>query len=136
MNNLKRPVHTLASALALTLLMILATGASALEAEPFSEERFQQLQEDNALVLLDVWATWCPTCKKQREVLTQYQADHPDSDLVILEVDFDNQKEWVTHFRAPRQSTLILYKGQERVWFSVAETRADAIYTALNDAAQ
>jgi len=40
----------------------------------------------------------------------------------------------VTRFAAPRQSTLILYRGEERLWFSVAETRRDAIFTRLSDA--
>jgi hypothetical protein len=49
-------------------------------------------------------------------------------------VDYDEQKEWVTHFRAPRQSTLLLYKGKEQLWFSVAETNKSKIFTQLKQA--
>jgi hypothetical protein len=37
-------------------------------------------------------------------------------------------------FRAPRQSTFVLYKGNQQVWFSVAETRYDIIEENLEKA--
>ena len=83
-----------------------------------------------------MFAAWCPTCAQQQKVLAAYRALHPDVPLHILTIDFDNQKEFVRKYGAPRQSTLILYRGEERVWFSVAETRADVIFAELNKAAQ
>ena len=122
------------------LALALSTGAAAAQEihikVPFTPERFAELQEQNALVLLDVFATWCPTCAQQQKVLAVYRALHPDVPLHILTIDFDNQKEFVRKYGAPRQSTLILYRGEERVWFSVAETRADVIFAELNKAAQ
>lgn len=53
-----------------------------------------------------------------------------------MRIDFDTQKEWVTHFRAPRQATLILFDGEERTWFSVAESRRNVIFEALNAVTQ
>ena len=99
--------------------------------ENFTEARFKELQKKGALVLVDVWASWCPTCAKQQEVLAAFRKSHPDIPLHTLTVDFDAQKEWVSFFKAPRQSTLILFKGTERVWFAVAETRTAAITEQL-----
>jgi thioredoxin 1 len=104
------------------------------EKVPFTPERFAQLQEEGALVLLDVFADWCGTCAQQQRILADYRARNPDAPLHVLQIDFDNQKEHVRRFRAPRQSTLILYHGKERVWFSVAETNADVIFAALDRA--
>lgn len=112
----------------------LSTTASALEKEPFTKERFDQLQAQGAVVLVDIGASWCPDCKKQQEVLSQYDSERPEAPLHVLAVDFDTQKEWVTHFRAPRQSTLILFEGTEQLWFSVAETRKEQIFNALDAA--
>jgi thioredoxin 1 len=103
--------------------------------EAFTAERFAQLQGEGALVLLDVFAPWCPTCAQQQKVLAEYRTRHPEVPLYTLTIDFDGQKEYVRRFGAPRQSTLILYKGTERVWFAVAETRADVITAELNRAA-
>ena len=115
--------------------LLLSTASFALDSEPFSEERFEALQAEGALVLVDVWATWCPTCRRQREILADFQDAHPEVDFTILEVDYDDDKDLVRKFRAPRQSTLALYRGQEQIWFSVAETREDVIFEQLLSAA-
>lgn len=120
---------------ALLLALSLPWTAWALDKEPFSPARFAALQAENHLVLIDISAPWCSTCAKQRDVLKAYRAAHPEVALHILDVDFDNDKEAVKHFRAPRQSTLLLYRGEEQLWFSVAETRKDAIFAALNQGA-
>lgn len=130
-----RAVTVTLSSVTLSLLLAVATQASVTR-EPFSEERFSALQAQDALVLVDVWARWCPTCAAQKEVLDNYTAERPDSQLRILVVDFDEQKEWVRHFRAPRQSTLLLYRGEQQLWFSVAETNADKLFQTLDSAAQ
>lgn len=117
------------------LLLTAAAGGAMAETEPFSEPRFQALQAENALILVDVHADWCPTCARQQKILDDYEAARPAVSLHRLIVDFDDQKEWVKHFRAPRQSTLLLYRGGEQVWFSVAETRAEAVFQALDGAA-
>ncbi len=116
-------------------VLALVTSLALAASEPFSEARFHALQGEGALILVDVHADWCPTCAAQQKVLDAYQAAHPDRVLHRLVVDFDQQKEWVKHFKAPRQSTLLLYRGTEQQWFSVAETRKDEIFKAIDTAA-
>ena len=103
--------------------------------QQFTEERFEQLQAEDAVILVEVFADWCPTCARQGEILNAYFESRPDSPIHTLTVDFDSQKEWVKAFKAPRQSTLILYQGAERTWFSVAETNQERIFLALDTAA-
>ncbi len=111
------------------------TETPALVNEPFTEARFQALQAAGALVLVDVSASWCPTCREQKRVLARFQQQHPEVALTILNVDYDDQKQWVRHFKAPRQSTLALYRGDEQLWFAVAEVREDVIFEALRQGA-
>lgn len=126
------------SVMAVTILGLVlgAAGVAAQEPEKeaFTDERFTALQEEGAVILLDVFADWCPTCAGQQEILAEYQRQNPDAPLHILTIDFDEQKQEVRRFRAPRQSTLILYRGTEQLWFSIAETRQEKIFAALNDA--
>ena len=119
---------------ALLITLGLTSPIWALEKEPFSLERFETLQSEGQVVLIDIFATWCSTCAKQQEVLKSYLNEYPQADFHILEIDFDKDKQWVKHFRAPRQSTLILYRGDEQLWYSVAETRRDVIFAELNQA--
>ncbi|WP_231757368.1 thioredoxin family protein [Microbulbifer elongatus] len=119
----------------ITILALgLATSAMAQQNEPFDEARFKALKAAGEVVLVDVFAEWCPTCAKQQEVLKQYRAQNPDKQFHVLVVDFDQDKEWVRHFRAPRQSTLVLFVGEEQTWFSVAETRPEVIARELDKA--
>ncbi|WP_043316275.1 thioredoxin family protein [Microbulbifer sp. HZ11] len=118
----------------LILFLGLTASVFAQEKEPFSEQRFNQLKAAGEVVLVDVFAEWCPTCAKQQEVLKQYRAQNPDKQFHVLVVDFDQDKEWVRHFRAPRQSTLVLFAGEEQTWFSVAETRPEVIARELDKA--
>lgn len=129
-----RLFNPFALSIALLMSLLVTPLAQALEMEPFSKARYDQLQAENALILVDISATWCPTCKRQHEVLNAYKADNPDSGIHVLSVDFDAQKEWVKYFKAPRQSTLIIYSGTKQLWFSVAETRKEKIFNALDSA--
>ncbi|MBI4521489.1 MAG: thioredoxin family protein [Gemmatimonadetes bacterium] len=124
--------------LALVFVLAAATSSSAadLKKEPFSPERFAALQAQGELVLLDVFASWCPTCAEQQKILSAYRQEHPDVKLHILEINFDTDKQWVRQFRAPRQSTLILFRGPQQLWYSVAETRPDVIVAALTEGAR
>jgi thioredoxin 1 len=122
-------------ALAAIFFSLSGVSASAQQKEDFTEQRFAALQAQNALVLLDVYADWCPTCKLQQKILAQYREANPGVPLHILTIDFDKQKQYVRQFGAPRQSTLILYRGTERLWFGVAETRPSVIFEELNRAA-
>ncbi len=124
----------------LALLVLAAAAAvgparAAGQATPFTQADFETLQAENALILVDVAADWCPTCKKQKQVVDAFRTQHPQVDLHVLTVDFDTQKEWVKHFKAPRQSTLVVYKGTEQRWFAVAETRQEVIFEAFLKAA-
>jgi thiol-disulfide isomerase/thioredoxin len=116
------------------MLMCLAGAAFALDKQPYSAERFDQLQRAGEVVLIDVFAPWCSTCKRQEAVLAQWAQAHPERKLHVLVVDFDNDKDSVTRFKAPRQSTLLIYQGEAQHWFSVAETRYEVIAAALEQA--
>ncbi|ALO41732.1 thioredoxin family protein [Pseudoalteromonas phenolica] len=114
--------------------LFMAFSASAFEKQPFNETLFAELQNKGAVIMIDVYAPWCPTCKKQQKLFQQYHEQNPEKKFHVLVVDYDNDKQWVKKFRAPRQSTLLLYKGDKQFWYSVAETRFNVIEEKLNSA--
>jgi thioredoxin 1 len=128
-------MKTVLPAVILLLALAVPAAGQSVDKQRFSPERFKELQAAGEVVVLDVFADWCPTCAKQQELLAEFRKAHPDVTLHVLEIDFDNDKRWVREFRAPRQSTLIVYKGERQVWFSVAETRREVIFEALQKAA-
>lgn len=117
---------------ALAVLMIVL--AAPLQADdgderaiPFERDHFETLLAEGKPVLVDIWASWCPTCRRQGRVLTELMAEEKFSEVVWLKVDYDEQKDMVEFFEAPRQSVLIMFAdGVERAR-SVAETDAGRI---------
>lgn len=111
------------------------TPASAAErAVPFTTEAFKAAQAANEPILVDVWASWCPTCKRQGAVLDALLKQEKFSDLVVFRVDYDKQKDIVREFRAPRQSTLIVFKGKTETGRAIAITAENEIEALLESA--
>lgn len=117
-------------------LLILATSSLALafEKQAFSEAKLMELQKNDAVVIVDVFATWCPTCAKQQRVFKKYSEKYPENDFHVLIIDYDKDKELVKKYKAPRQSTLVLFKGEKQLWYSVAESDYSVIEGELNKA--
>jgi len=102
--------------------------------EPFSQERFETLQAEGAVVMVEVWASWCSTCRAQVEVLEKLAEEEAFSEIHMLRIDWDEQREKAQALDAWRQSTLILYKGEHEMARVVAETREPALRYFLESA--
>ncbi len=117
----------------LTITTFLAFGSfSAIHAaEPkfanFTTEAFAQAQKDGKSVLVDVWASWCPTCKAQGPILGSLLAKPENKDVVMLRVNFDTQQDVLKALKVQSQSTLIMFKGAKETARSVGDTNADSI---------
>ena len=93
--------------------------------QPFDPNAFQQAQAAGKLILVDVTASWCPTCKQQRPIVEEIEKATPN--LVVYEVDFDSAKDVLKRFRVQHQSTLIVFKGNNEVGRSTGETNPASI---------
>lgn len=89
---------------------------------PFSPEAFAAAQAAGKPILVDIWASWCPTCARQAPILKSLYADPANKDLVVFKVDFDAQKGAVAGFHARMQSTLIAFHGTTETARSVGDT--------------
>ena len=127
-------VSRLPCLLALATLWVAAASNASAQAtyEAFSNERLASLQAEGRTVLVDVFADWCPTCRAQSLVLDVALLEPRYSGLAKLKVDWDDQRDAARALGAPRQSTLLLYRGGKRLGLSVAET-ADAKLRAFLD---
>jgi thioredoxin 1 len=101
--------------------------ANAAERKVYDPASFAAAEASGARILVDISATWCPTCKAQKPIIDSL-ADLPaNKDLVIFAVDFDSQEAVVRDFRAQMQSTLIAFKGSTETGRSVGDTDPDSI---------
>jgi len=99
---------------------LLAWSPVAQAGQPFDAAAFQSAQNAQKAILVDVAASWCPTCKQQHPTIQQIEKERPD--LVVYEVDFDTAKDLLKKFRVQYQSTLIVFRGTKEIARSTGET--------------
>jgi len=119
-----------AAALTLCLAASIPVAQAATEA-PFTQQAFAASQHEGKPILVDISATWCPTCAKQRPILSQLMADPAFKDLVVYQVDFDSQKDVVRALGAQMQSTLVVFHGATEKGRSTGDTNAQSIKALL-----
>ncbi|MFO1101066.1 MAG: thioredoxin family protein [Xanthobacteraceae bacterium] len=110
----------LAMRLLFGLAVVLASGLAVNAAQPYDEASFKEAQAAGKTVLINVTASWCPTCKKQEPTIKAVEKERPS--LVVYDVDFDIAKDVLQRLKVRAQSTLIVYKGPKEVARSTAET--------------
>ncbi|MCK6454696.1 MAG: thioredoxin family protein [Alphaproteobacteria bacterium] len=111
--------------LALLLVAFAVLGADAHAAQPFDLKAFEGAQATGRSVLIDVRASWCPTCRRQAPIIASLQEEMPN--LLVYEIDFDEDRELLRRFRVSRQSTLIMFKGDREVGRSIGDTNPASI---------
>lgn len=97
----------------------------------FTREAFKVAQAANEPILVDISATWCPTCAQQKPIIDGLAATSEFSKLVVLHVDFDSQKDVVRAMGARMQSTLIVFHGVNLKGVSVGDTDPASIKALL-----
>ena len=117
--------------LAATALLAFVPLQAAFADEPkftnFTNEAFATAQKQGKSVLVDVWASWCPTCKAQGPILKSWLEKPENKDVVMLRVNFDTQLDVLKAFKVQSQSTIIMFKGDKEVARSVGDTDAASI---------
>jgi len=106
--------------------------AAAGERRVFSAQAFQAAQSAGRPILVDIAASWCPTCRRQKPIINDLAGKPKFKNLIVFEVDYDSQRDVVRALGAQRQSTLIAYRGATEVGRSVADTRAASIEAMLD----
>ena len=110
----------------------LVAPAFAAETKIFDPYSFAAAQKSGKPILVAIHASWCPTCKAQKPILSKLIAEPKFKDLVYFVVDFDSQKDAVKYFGAREQSTLIAFKGATETGRSVGDTERSSIAALLN----
>ena len=75
--------------------------------------------------------TWCPTCKAQAPILDDLRDERQMGDVVFMKLDFDTEKGFLEEHRIPRQSTIVVFQGEQETARSIAETDPDKLRSAI-----
>jgi thioredoxin len=117
----------------ITLLMGFAPfAAQAAETQDYNAKAFAAAQAAGKPILVEIHASWCPTCKAQVPILGELEKQDKFKNLMVFRVDFDSQKDAAKAFGARMQSTLITFKGAVETGRSVGDTNAASIAGLLD----
>ena len=131
MNTSSRLVAAVVSAAA---LLLTSTASLAAEPRPYDASAFKAAQAANKPILVEIHADWCTECKVQSRILNKLSDQAPYNSVVRLRVDYDKQKDVVKEFKARKQSTLVVFKGDKELGRAVGITSEDKIRALVDKA--
>lgn len=111
-----------AKTIVLLALSSLTSLAMAGDIKPFNQTEFDKLTNEGKPVVLDISATWCPTCKQQKPIIDGLMKQPAYKDVTLMTIDFDSAKPTLKKFKITMQSTLVAFKGDKEVGRSVGDT--------------
>lgn len=123
------------SVAAFAALAITSTAQAATET-PFTQAAFAAAQAKGQPILVDIKASWCPTCARQAPIINGLLDTPEFKDYARFAVDFDSQKNVVRGFKATTQSTLIVYRGRAEQGRSTGDTNEASIKALLQRASR
>ena len=118
-------LRQLAALLLLSLAFVVPAIAQPIQ--PFSTAALKAAQAKGQAVLVDAYASWCPTCRKQEPIINALSKDPAFDKLLILRLDYDNQNAEKRELGVVQQSTLIAFDGGKETGRLVGVTDADEI---------
>lgn len=110
--------------LAVSSLMSLAMAG---EIKPFNQNDFDKLAHEGKPVVLEISATWCPTCKEQKSIIDGLMKQPAYKDVTLMTIGFDSAKPTLKKFKVTMQSTLVAFKGNKEVGRSVGDTTPEGL---------
>lgn len=88
---------------------------------------FEYARRSGEPTLVEVYASWCPSCFIQHRALENLQATGRIPRMTAFRVDFDRDKDFLARHKVQATSTLILFEDGREVARSYGLTEPDAI---------
>ncbi len=107
--------------------MAFAALAAAAAEVPFTQAAFDKAVAAGQPVIVDVQASWCPTCKAQKPIVESLLKEPRMKDVTLFSADFDTEQALKKQLRVAQQSTFVVFKGGKEVGRSTGETSKSAI---------
>lgn len=95
-------------------------------------ENFEQIINDNPIVFLDFWATWCGPCKSFGPVFEAAAEANPD--IVFGKIDTDAQQELASVFGIRSVPTLAVIRERIMVFRESGAIPANALQHIVDGA--
>lgn len=110
--------------------------AAAFAGEPiaFASSNFAAAQEAGAPTVVHIDATWCPTCRAQKPILSKLLVEPRFKSVKAFTVDYDSEKPVMRQLSAPDRSTILVFAKGKEVARSTGDTTEDKIAALIEKA--
>ncbi len=108
------------------LLALVSVAASASELA-YDKAQYERALAQGKPVVVDFSASWCPTCKAQKPIVTNLLLEPRFKDLTVFVADYDTEASLKKQLRITQQSTFVVFKGGQEVARSTGQTERGAI---------
>ncbi|MHC5201953.1 thioredoxin [Myroides sp. LJL119] len=97
--------------------------------------QFESIIQQDKLILVDFFATWCGPCKMLEPVLQDVKKELTDK-ITILKIDIDKNTALTTHYSTKYQMrgvpTLMLFRKGKMLWKQSGFTDKQTIINSIN----
>ncbi len=96
-----------------------------------TNQNFDALLQDDKLVIVDFWATWCGPCRMLSPILDEVEGEMSDK-ITVVKVNVDDADEIAGRYRIMSIPTLLFFKGGQAVDKTVGAMPKNALIDKIN----
>lgn len=79
-----------------------------------NKEELNEILKNNALVLVDFYASWCMPCKMLSPIIEELAKEY-EGKVVVCKIDIDENEELANEYNIMSVPTVIIFKNNENV---------------------
>lgn len=103
--------------------------------EEYDAERFNELMARGEPVLVETYASWCPTCLLQHKALETLHENGDAPTMRAIRVDYDRDSEFITKHGFSSTGMMVIFQQGRQITRASGLVTADQIDAFLNSTA-